>query len=496
MPAYGSAASTCSPKSVLCGLSNRHARETTPACVSFGTTFLSSPGKPVEIARRKKGGAILPRRELDAHQPGAARIDSLPLIVDWRASDRRGARVRTSLTGAMVRQKTAAGNAAPDSAQENGGDDGNPIGAVRGNLQEEVIAAASVMKDDFVPVDDDAGPSKPAKRQKVSKELAVTAIGDGGGDLVKAERNDDRWDRKFEGQKFGEWSAEEKDEVNTRVKDWANAHGHGTDFEAQKHDYLFNRRTKQGGRGARLAASERKAFLEIAHGFATRNPKQVYAFISRHYNSNNHKGKWSEEEKKTLLTLVGEMGQKWNKIGEKLERSGQSCRDKWRMLKNSPKQGDWSPEEVSKLTQYVTEWFAAQGAQPGCGPAEGSEHLGLLDNINWKTISEKLGTRSENTCMQKWYRIAPDATAAGQWSAGEDSVLISNIIKLGAASESTTPWDQCVPGRDAVVVKRRFKQLKMSLSNSAKAKLSYDDLLKKLSEKFCQPAALPAPTTA
>ena len=146
MPAYGSAASTCSPKSVLCGLSNRHARETTPACVRFWNdlTFLSSPGKPVEIARRKKGGAILPRRELDAHQPGAARIDSLPLIVDWRASDRRGARVRTSLTGAMVRQKTAAGNAAPDSAQENGGDDGNPIGAVRGNLQEEVIAAAEV----------------------------------------------------------------------------------------------------------------------------------------------------------------------------------------------------------------------------------------------------------------------------------------------------------------------------------------------------------------
>ena len=54
-----------------------------------------------------------------------------------------------------------------------------------------------------------AAAEQPAKRQKVSKELAVTAIGDGGGDLVKAERNDDRWDRKFEGQKFGEWSAEE-----------------------------------------------------------------------------------------------------------------------------------------------------------------------------------------------------------------------------------------------------------------------------------------------
>ena len=58
---------------------------------------------------------------------------------------------------------------------------------MQGNLQEEVIAAASVMKDDFVPVDDDAGPSKPAKRQKVG-ELAVTAIGDGGGSARLAKR--------------------------------------------------------------------------------------------------------------------------------------------------------------------------------------------------------------------------------------------------------------------------------------------------------------------
>lgn len=38
---------------------------------------------------------------------------------------------------------------------------------------------------------------------------------------------------------------------------------------------LAQRRQKQGGRGAKLADSERKAFLEISVDFPTRNPKQV-----------------------------------------------------------------------------------------------------------------------------------------------------------------------------------------------------------------------------
>ena len=65
---------------------------------------------------------------------------------------------------------------APDLAQENGGDDGNPIGAVRGNLQEEVIAAASVMKDDFVPVDDDAEPLEAGEEAEGEQRIGRDAL--------------------------------------------------------------------------------------------------------------------------------------------------------------------------------------------------------------------------------------------------------------------------------------------------------------------------------
>ena len=135
------------------------------------------------------------------------------------------------------------------------------------------------------------------------------------------------------------------------------------------------------------------------------------------------------------------------------------------------------------------------GSATGLRARRGREHLGLLDNINWKTISEKLGTRSETrACKSGTASLPRDGSEAVERGRGWRPHLEHHQAE--PASESTTPWDQCVPGRDAVVVKRRFKQLKMSLSNSAKAKLSYDDLLKKLSEKFCQPAALPAPTNA
>ena len=160
------------------------------------------------------------------------------------------------------------------------------------------------------------------------------------------------------GSRFGEWSAEEKESLKNRIKDWAAAHGELTNFEAGNFEFLFKRRQKQGGRGAKLADSERKAFLEIAHEFATRNPKQIYGFISRHYDSTNYKGKWTEEEKEMLQRLTAEHGDKW----EGHRRGNGTC---WvrmqRQVADDEKQserGDWTSEEIAKLRELVDEYFS------------------------------------------------------------------------------------------------------------------------------------------
>ena len=396
----------------------------------------------------------------------------------------------------MVRHKaSSAGN------REEGTSDRGLVPRVQGSLDDapemgpvkhkgDARKEGGKRKEGFVDVPDGHGSSK-AKKQKKSKsrELALAA---GGGAVAGGERKDDVWDKKFEGQLFGSWSAAEKGELESRIKDWAAAHGHSDSLEKEDYDFLFKRRLKQGGRGAKLNESERKAFLEISKDFPTRNPKQIYGFATRYYDPNNHKGKWSEEEKEQLADLVELKGEKWTEIGEILERAGASCRDKWRSMRDKYQRGDWTPEELSQLKQLVNEQLAARGAAPGRGPGEGNEHLPVRDNINWKAISLKLKTRSENTCCQKWYRIAPDSVAAGEWGAGDDTTMVAALRRARAASEADVDWAGLVRGRTLSQIKRRFKDLRQAIPKNHK--LTFAEVVQKLVEKhWLRAPALPAP---
>ena len=396
----------------------------------------------------------------------------------------------------MVRHKaSSAGN------REEGTSDRGLVPRVQGSLDDapemgpvkhkgDARKEGGKRKEGFVDVPDGHGSSK-AKKQKKSKsrELALAA---GGGAVAGGERKDDVWDKKFEGQLFGSWSAAEKGELESRIKDWAAAHGHSDSLEKEDYDFLFKRRLKQGGRGAKLNESERKAFLEISKDFPTRNPKQIYGFATRYYDPNNHKGKWSEEEKEQLADLVELKGEKWTEIGEILERAGASCRDKWRSMRDKYQRGDWTPEELSQLKQLVNEQLAARGAAPGRGPGEGNEHLPVRDNINWKAISLKLKTRSENTCCQKWYLIAPDSVAAGEWGAGDDTTMVAALRRARAASEADVDWAGLVRGRTLSQIKRRFKDLRQAIPKNHK--LTFAEVVQKLVEKhWLRAPALPAP---
>ena len=396
----------------------------------------------------------------------------------------------------MVRHKaSSAGN------REEGTSDRGLVPRVQGSLDDapemgpvkhkgDARKEGGKRKEGFVDVPDGHGSSK-AKKQKKSKSREV-ALAAGGGAVAGGERNDDVWDKKFEGQLFGSWSAAEKGELESRIKDWAAAHGHSDSLEKEDYDFLFKRRLKQGGRGAKLNESERKAFLEISKDFPTRNPKQIYGFATRYYDPNNHKGKWSEEEKEQLADLVELKGEKWTEIGEILERAGASCRDKWRSMRDKYQRGDWTPEELAQLKQLVNEQLAAQGAAPGRGPGEGNEHLPVRDNINWKAISLKLKTRSENTCCQKWYRIAPDSVAAGEWGAGDDTTMVAALRRARAASEADVDWAGLVRGRTLSQIKRRFKDLRQAIPKNHK--LTFAEVVQKLVEKhWLRAPALPAP---
>ena len=116
------------------------------------------------------------------------------------------------------------------------------------------------VRESFVTVTDGgAGSSKPSKKCPPEGLLRLLDLGDvvAAGDRNKS---NDVWDKKFEGQRFGEWSAEEKDSLKNRIKDWAAAHGELTNFEGKLRSSSSNVGRSRAA-AAPFADSERKAFL-------------------------------------------------------------------------------------------------------------------------------------------------------------------------------------------------------------------------------------------
>lgn len=306
----------------------------------------------------------------------------------------------------------------------------------------------------------------------ISSDLleSVDACARGGAHGVNVDSAE--WDIKFPGQRFGAWSEEETRRMKEVVGRWASEHGLAEEFLNEKYDFLFQRRQKQGGRGANLPLSERHAFIELAREIPTRNAKQIYGWVLRNMDKSKASGKWTKEETDALLKLYEEHGPKWSKISKFVGRPAPACRDKWRLAKGGDKKkvGHWSQEETEKLVQLVNEHFEQRGAQAGCGPGQGYEHLTLRDNINWVTISAKLGTRNEQACLQRWYQMSPEMTQTGQWDEKQDSELLMNIITSNAIRAETVDWARMVHGRSLSQIRRRFNYLASKIPNHVNMK--------------------------
>lgn len=150
------------------------------------------------------------------------------------------------------------------------------------------------------------------------------------------------------------------------------------------------------------------AWMEISKRLPHRSVQSVY----RHGIRQCHpfkRGAWSEQEVATLQDMVTRLGKKWSAIQAKLNRSADSCRDKYREMSDEFVKGRWKEEETETLKQLIRDYLV-QATNGAMSYIQDMKDLGKFVEehniqIPFSTISKSMGKRSRLSCFKKWQKM-------------------------------------------------------------------------------------------
>ena len=181
------------------------------------------------------------------------------------------------------------------------------------------------------------------------------------------------------------------------------------------------------------------AWMEIAKRLPHRTVQSVYRHGLRQLHPFK-RGGWSEDECETLIDLVHRHGKKWATIQQKLNRSADSCRDKYREMSDDFVKGRWRDNETEILKRLIREHLNAD-------PTADIKELGKMVEregikISWSIISKRMGKRSRLSCFKKWQKmtgiISPSDTSMKlSKDDGDDSSASGSSAPRSAADTST-----------------------------------------------------------
>lgn len=144
------------------------------------------------------------------------------------------------------------------------------------------------------------------------------------------------------------------------------------------------------------------AWMEIAKVLPDRAVQSVYRHGLRQLHPFK-RGLWTEDECDALDLLVAQIGKKWSTIQDKLNRSADACRDKYREMSDSFTRGRWKENETEQLKRIIREYLHAD-------PSADIKELGRIAEakgvkIPWSVVSKKMIKRSRLSCFKKWQKM-------------------------------------------------------------------------------------------
>jgi hypothetical protein len=138
------------------------------------------------------------------------------------------------------------------------------------------------------------------------------------------------------------------------------------------------------------------------------------------------------------------MGKKWAAIQQKLNRSADSCRDKYREMSDDYVRGRWKENETEILKRLIREHLNAE-------PTADIKELGKMVEaegikVPWSTISKRMAKRSRLSCFKKWQKMT------GLFSPS-DQYKLPPKDSTGEATSPSTKAESTVATRSSAVPK-------------------------------------------
>ena len=189
---------------------------------------------------------------------------------------------------------------------------------------------------------------------------------------------------------------------------------------------------------------------------------------------------WTTEELESIRKHHEEHGAKWKELADTLGKNRVHLKDTWRRIKlPNKKKGHWSLEEYQGLFDLVNMDLSMKTFEE-----KKTKHGMLRDNISWGAISDKLSTRIDANCCEKWYsQLTSPMVAEGNWANTDDYRLLIALFNLDACCIEDVDWDNLLDHRSGDVCRKRWNQMVKHIGKHGTK--SFAEQVEILSKRYC-----------
>ncbi|CAL5354146.1 unnamed protein product [Camellia sinensis] len=287
----------------------------------------------------------------------------------------------------------------------------------------------------FEPGSEDPKPKTKSKKVRFSGNIEVFPSSDG--PSKGKEKNED--EKLVQGKRF---SPEEDERIKDAVSNYIRYNDLGEDGLAM---------VLRCGSHPKI----RHCWKDISAVLPHRPLKSVY-YRAHIFFERAESRSWTTEELELVRKYHEQHGPKWRELADALGKHRFHLKDAWRRIKlPNINKGHWSQEEYQNLFDLVNMDLRMKAYEE-----KKSKHGMLRDNISRGAISDKLLTRSDKVCCEKWYhQLSSSMVAEGNWADTDDYRLLDTLFSLDACCIEDVDWDYLLDHRSGDLCRKRWNQM-------------------------------------